>query len=280
VDRARSVVVNGNIAYVGAGSSGLVVVDVTNRTAPKVLTSVAMPGTAVRVAYSAGKVFVAAWNDARVYDVSAPLHPLCRRGAIRRTSGSDPVTARTLGVAGFGDVMFVGNWFVPSRIASIRTASPQSAPESAHQIDFGGVPAGTSKTMSIEILNQDGAPLTLTNNSVDGKSFTVEPTRADRSKRQRQAVGHLPPHGQRARTGRVTHCVRRSVEPVRTARLFGNRPGLGIGDPMPEMRVRCSTARSGRPRRTAARCSSLRTRDFLTSLWSGVARHRGSFWRT
>jgi TonB family protein len=119
--QARAVVVNGAIAYVGAGSAGLVVVDVSNPASPKVLTAVSMPGTAVRVAYSSNKVFVAAWNDARVYDVSRPDGPRFI-GAVRmeETSGGDPVTARTLGIAGFGDTMFVGNWFVPYSSMSMR----------------------------------------------------------------------------------------------------------------------------------------------------------------
>jgi hypothetical protein len=239
--QARSVVVNGNIAYVGAGSSGLVVVDVTNRAAPKVVASVAMPGTAVRVAYSAGRVFVAAWNDARVYDVTSPLRPRFI-GAVRfdEASGGDQVTARTLGVAGFGDVMFVGNWFVPYsyRVYPDRAAPSLVLPEGARQIDFGSVPAGTSKTVSVEILNQGTAPLTLTGSSIDVKSFTVEPASARIAPHTSASLSvTYRPTANMLEQGTLRIASDDPAEPVRTSRLFGNRPGLGIGDPMPEMRV-------------------------------------------
>ena len=92
--------------------------------------------------------------------------------------------------------------------------------------------------MSIEILNQGTAPLTLTNNSVDGKSFTVEPTRAQiaPSASARLSVTYRPTASS-LEQGALRIASDDPSEPVRTARLFGNRPGLGIGDPMPEMRV-------------------------------------------
>jgi hypothetical protein len=74
-----------------------------------------MPGSAIRVDHAGGHVFVAAWNDARVYDVSRPDAPRLV-GAVRLTrdigfteKGRAPVTSRTLGVAAAGDVMFAGN---------------------------------------------------------------------------------------------------------------------------------------------------------------------------
>src|SRR5688572_4662247 len=73
--QARGVVVDGDTAYVAAGSQGLVVVDVKDLSRPRVIGRAEMPGTAMRVDYSTGRVFVAAWNDARVYDVTRPSSP-------------------------------------------------------------------------------------------------------------------------------------------------------------------------------------------------------------
>lgn len=73
--QARGLVVDRNTAYVAAGSAGLVVVDITSLTDPRVIGKAAMPGSAVRVDYSGGRVYVAAWNDARVYDVTTPASP-------------------------------------------------------------------------------------------------------------------------------------------------------------------------------------------------------------
>ena len=70
--QARDVAVEGRYVYVAAGSAGLVIVDVSDLANPTVVSSTRLLGTAVRLDYSAGRVFVAAWNDARVYDVSDP----------------------------------------------------------------------------------------------------------------------------------------------------------------------------------------------------------------
>jgi hypothetical protein len=106
--QARGVALDGSIAYVAAGSAGLVVVDVSSPTAPSVVGSARVAGTALRVDYSEGHVFVAAWNDARVYDVSTPASPRFL-GAVRLTRDLNvpeddrpEATSRVLGVAARG----------------------------------------------------------------------------------------------------------------------------------------------------------------------------------
>jgi hypothetical protein len=116
---ASGVVVNGNIAYVAAGAAGLVVVDISNLASPTVIGAAQMPGSAIRVDHADGHVFVAAWNDARVYDVSVPASPRFV-GAVRLTHDDDDVkdpdrpipTSRILGIAARGDEVFIGNWHV------------------------------------------------------------------------------------------------------------------------------------------------------------------------
>ena len=127
--QARGLALEANIAYVAAGSAGLVVVDISKLAAPRVIARAETPGSAIRVDYQRGRAYVAAWNDARVYDVAVPAKPRFI-GAVRMTEelgGADdarpPVTSRTLGVAARGDVMFVGNWHQIYSYRVIRIAS-------------------------------------------------------------------------------------------------------------------------------------------------------------
>ena len=73
--QVRDVRVSGNYAYLAAGASGMIVVDTTDLTSPKVVGSADMPGSAIRLDYNAGRVYVAGWNDARIYDVGDPTKP-------------------------------------------------------------------------------------------------------------------------------------------------------------------------------------------------------------
>ena len=246
--QARSVVVDGAVAYVAAGSAGLVLVDVKNPAAPRVISRVTMPGTAVRVAYSRGRAFVAAWNDARVYDVTNASRPRFI-GAVRleeearfdtgeNANAARPmVTARTLGIAAHNDVMFVGNWWVPYsyRLYPERVAPNMVLPEAASLIDFGAVPVGQSNTIPIEITNQGTAPLLIEQNSVEGGSFSVSPSRVQIGPGRSTTLSvTYRSRGQASEAGVLRIRSNDPAAPVRTARLAGNRPGLGVGKPLPE----------------------------------------------
>jgi hypothetical protein len=250
--QARSVVIDRNVAYVAAGSAGLVLVDVKNPAAPRVISRVTMPGTAVRVAYSKGRAFVAAWNDARAYDVGNPSQPRFI-GSVRleeearfesgpANSGAERtmVTSRTLGIAAHNDVMFVGNWWVPYsyRLYADRVAPNLVLPEGANLIDFGPVPTGQSKVTPIEIFNQGTAPLIISENAVEGASFSVSPQRVQIAPggTAKLSVTYRPKAGT-PESGYLRIKSNDPAAPVRTARLAGNRPGLGVGKVLPEIVV-------------------------------------------
>jgi hypothetical protein len=241
---ASGVVVSGDIAYVAAGSAGLVVVDISDLANPAVIGSAQMPGSAIRVDYSDGHVFVAAWNDARVYDVSVPAAPRFI-GAVRLTHDDDDVldpdrpapTSRILGIAARGDEVFIGNWHVlySYKLYGDRLAPSIRLPEAALMLDFGPVEIGQSKTLPLEITNQGTAPLTLLNNWVSGTAFTVTP----------QQVRIAP--GDTAMLSLTYTATTTELEkgylqilsddpqaPLRQAYLVGNQPGLGVGMPLPE----------------------------------------------
>ena len=91
----------------------IAIVNVADPATPKVIATADTPGPALRVAYSAGHLFVAAWTDARVYDVTNPANPVFL-GAVRLTTdvaypddAHPPVTARTKGIAAEGNDVFL-----------------------------------------------------------------------------------------------------------------------------------------------------------------------------
>lgn len=185
----RGLAVDGSTAYVAAGSGGLVLADLSDPAAPRMLGQAPTPGSAIRVDYAKGHAYVAAWNDARAYDVSDPSQPRLV-GATRLTQqatygadagdvvvGRPPVTSRTLGIAAHEDFVFVGNWWVlySYRLHPERQAPNILIPEDANTIDFGPVAAGEEKTATLEVSNQGTAPLNLFNNWVDNPAFQVEP---------------------------------------------------------------------------------------------------------
>jgi hypothetical protein len=243
---ARGLAVDGRTVYVAAGSEGLVVVDASDLTNPKVIGRAGTRGTAVRVDYSAGHAFVAAWNDARVYDVSRPAAPRFI-GAVRLTTdvtypdhGRAAVTARTLGIAANGRDVFIGNWWVPYsyRLYPERTAPNLVMPEEINLTDFGPVAAGTSRTISLEVKNQGTAPLTLFSNwttatpfSIAPEQLTIEPGGTRNLDLTYKAAG--------GETGKAILNIWSDdpLQPVRTGFVVANDRGLGVGQLLPETKV-------------------------------------------
>jgi len=73
---ANNVKVNGNFAYVAAGSAGLQVVDVSDRTNPRIVASLATPGNANDLRVVGDRVYLAAGSAGLVIiDVTNPLTP-------------------------------------------------------------------------------------------------------------------------------------------------------------------------------------------------------------
>lgn len=243
---AKGLTVYGTLAYVAAGDAGLVIVDVSNAASPKIVSQVKTRGPAIRTAYANGYAFVAAWNDARVYDVSNPTLPSFV-GAVRLTTdvaypddGHPPVTARTMGIAASGSTVFVGNWWVQYsyRLYADRIAPNLVLPEDVNLLDFGPLEVGERRTISLNVANQGTAPLTLFHNWVSGAAFTVSPAQL---RVMPGKVGTLDvtyePTTTEKETGILTLWSDDPLQPVRTGFLAGNQPGLGIGKAFPETRA-------------------------------------------
>lgn len=240
---ASGVTVNGNIAYVAAGSAGLVVVDIADLANPAVVGTVQMPGSAIRVDYSEDHIFVAAWNDARVYDVSEPTEPRFI-GAVRVTQDDDvpdgdrpAPTSRILGIAARGKEVFVGNWHVlySYQLHPERVAPNIRLPEAALMMDFGPLAPGQEKTVPFEVMNQGTAPLTLVNNWVFGGAYSVTPRQArlDPGEAVTLSITYRPTTTELEK-GYLQILSDDPVTPLRAAYLVGNQPGLGVGMDLPE----------------------------------------------
>ena len=242
--QASGVVVEGDIAYVAAGSAGLVVVDVSDLTNPTVIGKTEMPGSAIRVDYSDGHVFVAAWNDARVYDVSEPATPRFV-GAVRLTQDDDDITdgnrpsstSRVLGIAARGRDIFIGNWHVlySYHLYPERQAPNIRLPEAAAMLDFGPVEVGQSATLPFEITNEGTAPLTLLNNWVAGEAFTVTPQQLRVAPGETATLSlTYSPTMTEMEVGYLQILSDDPQATLRTAYLVGNQPGLGVGATLPD----------------------------------------------
>ena len=245
--QARGLAVDGDIVYVAAGSSGLVLVDVADLDDPVVIgRGGEIPGTAMRVDVAGGYAYLAAWTDARVYDVSDPAAPEFV-GAVRMTrdirydeNGRPPVTSRTLGIAAADDAVLLGNWHVvySYRLHADRLAPSIGLPEAINLLDFGGVSAGETGIIPVAVKNQGTAPLTVTDVRADNPAFTVDPRQMRLAPGETRAIelSYTAADASHA-TGILEFVSDDPVEPVRKGFVTANLPGLGLGKPMPEVTV-------------------------------------------
>ncbi len=121
---ATAVDVSGNFAYVAAGGSGLHVVNITNRSTPQLIRTVALAGSATDVRLSGNFAYVAAGSAGlHVVDVSTPS--LASRIATIDTPGSASDVAVRGGFAYVADggpglqVIDVGNPSSPTLVGSV-----------------------------------------------------------------------------------------------------------------------------------------------------------------
>lgn len=244
--QASGVVVHDDVAYVAAGSAGLVAVDVSDPSRPALIGTTSLPGSAIRVDYSDGHVFVAAWNDARVYDVSSPSQPRFV-GAVRLThdynnvvDGDRPApTSRILGIAARGNDVFIGNWHVlySYRLYPERKAPNIRLPEASAMVDFGSVEPAESKTLPFSVTNQGTAPLTLLDNWVAGESYSVEPKQLRIPPGETSTLSLTYTAGGEQESGYLQILSDDPQAPLRRAYLVGNQSGLRVGMPLPETRA-------------------------------------------
>ncbi|MBI4512200.1 MAG: DUF1573 domain-containing protein [Deltaproteobacteria bacterium] len=232
---AQSVFIDGAVAYVAAGAAGLVVVDVRDPAIPAVLASVDTPGSALQVAVAGGRAYVADWNDVRVFDVSNPAAP--RLTATERIDTGEAFP-RVLGVGAKDDVAFVGEW---TGLYSYRFVPGRDAPDvafSERELEFGTVPSGGADAIALIVENEGTAPLVAWSIEAQGSALSVDRPQLVLPPGGRQAVEiTFRPDSAAQMTGRLVVRSDDPDEPTRFLPIVGNRGGLGVGDPAPEVRV-------------------------------------------
>lgn len=250
-----------HVVYLAAQNGGLLSVDVTDPAAPAILDTVDMDASVVSVDYDEGRVYVAAWNDSRVYDATDPTD-LQIIGAVRTTkqksyagesedAGERPdITNRALGVAGKGDYLFNGTWWVPRNhlIHAEHVAPYMVLPESVNYTTFAGdLAVGESSSVDLVIRNEGTAPLTVYDLWTTSPAFTVGP---DQLLIEPGASGTVtvtftatvgagtttptdgtPPVPTGEEVGLLEIWSDDPSQPVREAYLVGNPAGLSVGDP-------------------------------------------------
>lgn len=237
-------------AYVAAAGAGLVVVDATDPANMSVIGMAGMPGSAQRLDHAGDRVFVAAWNDARVFDVSDPATPRFI-GAARMTrqlpgttaadqDGRPEVTSRVLGVAASSmnpDIMFAGNWHVPYsyRVHADRRAPFIYLPEEINVLDFGPNDVGGSSTVELVLRNEGTAPLNLFHAWASNEAFTVSPRQVTIAEQSSATLTLTYTARATTKENAILYLLSDDpAQPLRKGYMVGNQGGLGVGVPLPE----------------------------------------------
>jgi hypothetical protein len=130
---AGGVAVSGNLAYLAAGSSGLLVIDVTNHAAPRLLDTVATPGSALAVKVVGARAYVADGpGGLQIYDLTVPTAPLLLGGVVT------PTDAKNLVVR--GDLAYVADSATGLQIVDV------SVPAAPVLLGSAPAPSGASAT--------------------------------------------------------------------------------------------------------------------------------------
>ncbi len=223
-----------NRAYVAAGQSGVLIVDVTSKTEPVVLGAADTGGTALQVAIDGDFAFVADWNDVRVYDVSDPAAPVLR--ATERIS-SDGAFPRVLGVAARDGVVFAGEW---TGFYSLRFHADRSAPDmfvSERSIEFGNVAPGQQDAIAVVVGNQGTEDLVAWQVEVSGP-FTIDHDSAVIKPGELEVFELLfEPSEDSQQSGQLTIWSDDPDDQPLVSNVTGNRPGVGVGDEPPSVTV-------------------------------------------
>ncbi len=226
----RHLDLDGDRAAVALGSAGIALVSLDDPRAPQLIEVEDTPGSALSVAVGDAAIYVADWNDIRVFDLAnrddaigighEPL-PLDMGG------GTD---SRTLGIAGRDDIILSSNWteMVAYRYHADRSAPdiypaamllalPDAAPGAP---GVGGVSLYNHGTETLEITGVDAPP----DVTVDALPSTLEPGEsAWITVSVEPAMGGMY-------LGEFTILSNDPDQPELTLSLQANGAGLNVGD--------------------------------------------------
>jgi hypothetical protein len=231
---AKDLVLRGPRVYLALGAAGIGALSLGDPRAPTLLTTVDTPGSALAVAVGEGAnaLYVADWNDIRVFDLSDPdTLTLVGREPLPLDSTVD---SRTLGIAGHDDVIFSANW---TELVSYRYRPGIRAPDLVVSPATLSLPttAPGAEGLGIFTLSNDGQA-TLNISAVDHNdqlSLGDVPTQLEAGQRTNLLVTFAPVNDDRFSSAVIFH----SDDPDQAAQAIGvnaNGSGLGVGDPVPD----------------------------------------------
>ena len=154
---ANAVDVNGNYAFVAAGSAGLQVVNVSDRKNPSIVTSLALPGNANDVKLLGSLAYVAAGSSGvHIIDVTNPLAPV-RLGTLGTGGNALDIAVRgtKLFVANGSNLLLadVTNPTSPSQISTLPLTGTIQGVDVDAQRNLAVVAAGTSGLYTVDVSN-------------------------------------------------------------------------------------------------------------------------------
>ncbi len=175
---ANNVDISGNIAYVAAGSTGLQVVDVSDRRAPRIIGSLDTPGNANDVRVVGNRAYVADGSAGlRIVDISNPASPVPLGSLDTAGEANDVVVVGNLayiadGPAGL-QIIDVSDPVVPRLIGTLDT------PGIARGVDVSGNVAVIADGNSLRIVDVGSPSSPVARGSLtttDARDVTVEGT--------------------------------------------------------------------------------------------------------
>ncbi len=229
----QSVEIRNHVAFVAAGTAGWAAVDVSDPAKPKVIANVDTPGSALQVALADGRMYLADWNEVRIYDVEDPSAPVLLTA---ENIDTGKPSSRILGIGARDNIAFVGEW---TGMYAYELSPQVRAPEisvSVPSVEMGRVAPGDSRTDTIELDNDGPEPLIISaitttspTVSVNRNELTIAPgatamleikfTAADSEQMDGAIVLHSNDPD----------------EPLRQVPITGNRKGVSTGDPAPAL---------------------------------------------
>ncbi len=223
------------LAYLAVGRAGVVIVDIATPSEPVILATIDTPGTALQAYPDGDHVYVADWNDARVYDVSTPAAPrLVAKERIFFQSGFP----RVLGIAARNGFGFLGEW---TGMYVYQLRPEITAPDIfIHRRDarFGSVSVGDTDAVVVLIENQGSAPLDIWSLDTNDSRFSVSPTQLQLAPGETQAVEvTFTANTDEPTFATLTLTSDDPDESTRTVSLSANRGGFRVGDLAPEIVV-------------------------------------------
>jgi hypothetical protein len=262
---ARDITRKDDILYIACESGGVAVVDVSDPSNLVLVEMLAIEGgSAIQLQAEGDLLYLAAWNDARVYDISTATDPTFI-GAARHTVWKEydstseedadrpDITDRTLAIDGHGNYIFDGTWWVSNQFQLIpdRVAPYLVLPENVAQLNFpGDVNLGDTSTIEVVVRNDGTADLTVYDLWSDDPAFTAQETEflippggsatlhldfnptigADQGPTVTDTANPFS-----AEESTIFHVVSDDPQqPIREIYLVGNADGIGPGDPFPE----------------------------------------------